>query len=135
MGLGCTRTGANAISAAETTCWAADTSAARTACDAEIAAGATSTPAGVTACETMGQACLTCPAGCQAAIDTMYADCDGEDGWDAYKPEAKSNSERAGCGAAATSTPVLFVLTAAVSSHSSPTQSREPREPAAQNST
>jgi hypothetical protein len=101
----------------------------------EIADGATSTPAGVTACATMGQACLTCPAGCQDAIDTAYATCDGEEGWDAYKGELKTNVERAGCGAAAASTPVLFVLTAAVSSHSSPTQSREPREPAAQNST
>ena len=91
--------------------------------------------AGVTACATMGQACLTCPAGCQDAVDTAYATCDGEEGWDAYKGTVKTNVERAGCGAAATSTPVLFVLTAAVSSHSSPTQSREPREPAAQNST
>ncbi len=102
----------------EGTCWADQAAATREACTAQSTAeesGEDGTAAGKAACVTMAEACLTCPAGCQAAIDTYYKDCDGIEGWDATKADTKTAVERLNCDGAATSAPVLFVIAAAVS--------------------
>ena len=61
-----------------------------------------------------------CPAGAQATIDALYADCDGltfEDGdWEAKKPDVKTGAEACGCGGAAQAAP-LFAALAAVVNH------------------
>jgi hypothetical protein len=120
MGLACTRAAAGAdLTAAELSCWQSQPQADRDGCS-----GATTTT-----CVKMGIACLTCPAGCQATIDTMYADCDGVDGWEATKVTTKASVQLTGCDGAAASAPALFVLAAAVSP---PNLEPEPGEPVAQ---
>ena len=73
------------------------------------------TAAGKQACVTMAEACLTCPTGCQEAIDKYYADCDGTPDWETTKADQAIAFGRLNCGGAAKSVPVLFVLAAAVS--------------------
>jgi hypothetical protein len=106
VGLACTRAAAGTdLTAAELSCWQSQPQADKDGCS-----GATTTT-----CVKMGIACLTCPAGCQATIDTMYADCDGVDGWEATKVTTKASVQLTGCDGAAASAPALFVLAAAVS--------------------
>ena len=85
----------------------------RDACTAQSTAeamGGDGTAEGKQACVTMAEACLTCPTGCQEAIDKMYADCDGTPNWETTKADLKIAYGRLNCGGAAKSVPVLFVL-------------------------
>ena len=99
----------------------------RDACTAQSSAEASGagTAAGKAACVTMAEACLTCPTGCQIAIDAFYADCDGTPGWDALKADTKTAMGRLNCDGAAASAPALFVLAAAVSPPNIRSRSRE----------
>ena len=62
----------------------------------------------------------TCPAGCQAAIDTLYSECGGcesDDGaWDDGNEDMKKMVETIGCAGAAQTAP-LFAVLAAVANH------------------
>lgn len=91
----CTRAAAGAdLTAEELSCWQEQPQADRDGCSG----------ANTTTCVKMGIECLTCPTGCQSTIGTMYADCDGVDGWEAIKVSTKASVQLTGCNGAATIT-------------------------------
>eukprot|EP01044_Picomonas_judraskeda_P012179 COSAG03_NODE_1725_length_3599_cov_136.169714_3_plen_146_part_00 len=96
-------------------------------CEAAIPAFQTTCTAGAVAAALAGDCtvdaneemtCTTCPVGCQAEIDNMYAACGGCEDFDTEAaPTMKTTVEAWGCGGAAHVTPAFFVAVAAIANH------------------